>query len=78
MTNVQKLERSQRYERLVRRIRQRIFDYDDNKEVKASRVLRRAITIYVSNRPDTTVYAQDGSTHADRVALAKHGIAWGD
>lgn len=73
-------ERLKRYEKLVRRIRQRIFDYPEEKDTKASRVLHRAIGIKVAldrrlNPPKTD---QWGATTQDRAMLARHGMAWGD
>ncbi len=70
-------ERLARYEKLIRRLRQRIFDYPEG---KADRVLRRAIGIKVAmdrrlNPPKTD---QWGATAQDRSMLGRHGICWGD
>ena len=68
------------YEKLVRRLRQRIFDYEDESEakgLKASRILRKAITKMCANRPAPKT-DQWGATAEDRRMLAAQGIAWGD
>ena len=71
------LERLKRYELLVRRMRQRIFDYPDG---KADRVLRRAISIKVrlDRKLNPPPIDQWGATFQDRQMLARHGMAWGD
>ena len=66
------------YEKIVRGIRQRIFNYYDESEEKgqkASRVLSKAL----SRVPKTPLKVdQWGATAADRRMLARHGMAWGD
>lgn len=66
------------YEKLVRRIRQRIFDYYDESETKgqkASRILEKALgRIPRAPRPVDPF----GATAEDRRMLARHGITWGD
>lgn len=67
-------------ERLIRRIRQRIFGYYDVSEAtgqKASRVLETALRRAAPLRPSAAV-DQFGATAADRRALAAHGMTWGD
>jgi hypothetical protein len=68
------------YERLVRRIRQRIFDYYEESEAKgekASRILAKAIKRKVAQYPPPKV-DEWGATAADRRMLASHGLAWMD
>lgn len=65
---------------LARRIRQRLFEYDDEspeKGEKATRVLRRALDRKAKYRPSRQT-DQFGATAEDRRSLARHGIAWGD
>lgn len=66
------------YEKIVREIRRRIFDYYDESEEKgqkATRVLHRAM----SKVPKTPLPTdQWGATAEDRRMLARHGICWGD
>lgn len=66
------------YERLVRRLRQRIFDYYDESEekgLKASRILSKALS-KIKRKP--LPVDQWGATSQDRRQLAQHGICWGD
>lgn len=77
---MQQHERLAQLEHLIRRLRQRIFDYYDvsaQQGAKASRILagaqRRAALLRFTSSTD-----EFGATAADRRALARHGIAWGD
>lgn len=65
------------YERIVRRLRQRIFDYPEVQETKASRVLQKAITRKVAAYPPAPV-DRWGATTEDRRMLARHGVVWSD
>lgn len=66
------------YEKIVRGIRQRIFNYYDESEEKgqkASRILNKALSCV----PKTPLKCdQWGATAEDRRMLARHGMAWGD
>lgn len=67
-------------ERLVLRLRQRIFDYYEESEAKgqkASRVLEKALARQARHKPSPKT-DQWGATAADRRMLARHGMAWGD
>jgi len=70
------------YEKIVRGIRQRIFNYYDESEEKgqkATRILIRAKAKMLQNRTKTPLKVdQWGATAADRRMLARHGMAWGD
>jgi len=71
-----------RIQKLVRCLRQRIFDYYDESEakgLKATRILSKALkrlSIERAKHPPKT--DQWGATADDRRLLAAHGIAWGD
>lgn len=67
-------------EKLIRRIRQRIFNYYDESESKgekASRLLKKALHRAAKLRPLPST-DQWGATAQDRRDLARHGIAWAD
>lgn len=67
-------------ERLVRKLRQRIFDYyeeSEEKGEKASRILEKALA-KLATLPRDEKIDQWGATADDRRQLARHGICWGD
>lgn len=73
------MSRLAKYERLVRRLRQRIWDYDGTpKEAQAARILTRAIAIQSRLSPSVMSTDQWGATIEDRRILESHGICWGD
>lgn len=67
-------------ERLVRRLRQRIFDYYDEsfeKGEKASRILEKALKRVKKYTPPPST-DRWGATAEDRRMLYGHGLTWGD
>jgi len=66
---------SAHYERLVRRLRQRIFGYTGEKSEQASRVLVKMLA-RIPKTPEPV--DQWGARPSDRRMLARHGICWGD
>lgn len=67
-------------ESLIRKIRQRIFDYYDESEAKgqkASRILAKLLAVAAKLRPAPPV-DQWGATAQDRRDLARHGLTWMD
>lgn len=77
--HAEKQKRYAKWDKLIIRLRRRIFDYweeSEEKGEKASRILSRAIAKKVANRVSET--DQWGATSEDRRLLARHGIAWGD
>jgi hypothetical protein len=66
------------YENLTRKIRQRIFDYDDaGKGEKAGRVLRKCIARKIAQRPPEQ-RDELGITSGEYRGLARHNILKSD
>lgn len=73
LREVRRVAQLAKYERLVRRMRQRIFQYEDAGRLdQASRVLSKAITRMVAAYPPKK-RDQWGFTADERRALARHG-----
>lgn len=68
-------EQYKKYSWVVRRIRQRIFDYPD--DTKATRVLHKAMARVAKNMPPKPT-DQWGATADDHSNLGRQGISWGD